>query len=101
MFEREAKKYRLTPTALLGGEEMKKTAADFGFPGPDDLMAAIGYGKSSVHQGLNKLAPNALLESPEKPKSAASRPAPVDGGRIRGLDALLLRFARGCNPAPP
>ena len=100
MFEREARKYRLNPTALLGGEEMKKAAADFGFAGPDDLMAALGYGKSSVHQVLNKLAPNALLETPEKPKSAATRPAPVDGVRIRGVDDLLVRFARCCNPLP-
>src|SRR5215813_7848687 len=100
MFEREAKKYRLNATALLSGEEIKKTAADFGFAGPDDLMAALGYGKSSVHQVLNKLAPNALLESPDKPKPAASRPAPVDGVRIRGVDDLLVRFARCCNPLP-
>ena len=79
LFEREARKYHLNPTPLLGGDELKKVAADFGFPGSDDLLAAIGYGKSSVHQVLNKLAPNALLESPEKPKAAASRPAPVDG----------------------
>jgi len=100
MFEREARKYRLNPSALLGGEEIKKAAADFGFAGPDDLMAAVGYGKSSVHQVLNKLAPNALLETPEKPKSAATRPAPVDGVRIRGVDDLLVRFARCCNPLP-
>ena len=100
MFEREARKYRLNPTALLGGEEIKKAAADFGFAGPDDLMAALGYGKSSVHQVLNKLAPNALLETPDKPKAAATRPAPVDGVRIRGVDDLLVRFARCCNPLP-
>ena len=100
LFEREARKYRLNPTALLGGEEIKKAAADFGFAGADDLMAAIGYGKSSVHQVLNRLAPNALLETPEKVKSAASRPAPVDGVRIRGVDDLLVRFARCCNPLP-
>ena len=100
MFEREARKYRLNPTALLGGEEIKKAAADFGFAGADDLMAAVGYGKSSVHQVLNKIAPNALLESPEKPKAAATRPAPVDGVRIRGVDDLLVRFARCCNPLP-
>jgi len=100
LFEREARKYRLNPTALLGGEEIKKAAADFGFAGPDDLMAALGYGKSSVHQVLNKLAPNALLETPDKPKSAPTRPAPVDGVRIRGVDDLLVRFARCCNPLP-
>jgi len=30
LFEREAKKYRLNPTALLAGEEIKKAAADLG-----------------------------------------------------------------------
>jgi GTP pyrophosphokinase len=100
MFEREARKYRLNAAALLGGDEIKKAAADFGFAGPDDLMAAIGYGKSSVHQVLNRLAPNALLESPDKPKTSQARPAPVDGVRIRGVDDLLVRFARCCNPLP-
>jgi guanosine-3',5'-bis(diphosphate) 3'-pyrophosphohydrolase len=100
LFEREARKYHLNPTPLLGGDELKKVAADFGFPGSDDLLAAIGYGKSSVHQVLNKLAPNALLEPPERPKATQTRPAPTEGVRIRGVDDLLVRFARCCNPLP-
>jgi len=101
MFEREARKYHLNPTPLLGGEELKKIAADSGFSGgADDLLAAIGYGKSSAHQVLNKLAPNALLETPEKPRSTATRPKTADGVRIRGVDDLLVRFARCCNPLP-
>jgi GTP diphosphokinase / guanosine-3',5'-bis(diphosphate) 3'-diphosphatase len=100
LFEREARKYRLNPTPLLAGDDLRKVAADFGFPGSDDLLAAIGYGKSSVHQVLNKLAPNALLEPPERPKANQPRPAPTDGVRIRGVDDLLVRFARCCNPLP-
>ena len=100
LFEREARKYRLNPTPLLAGDDLRKVAADFGFPGSDDLLAAIGYGKSSVHQVLNKLAPNALLEPPERPKANQTRPAPTDGVRIRGVDDLLVRFARCCNPLP-
>ncbi|PYM75375.1 MAG: GTP pyrophosphokinase [Candidatus Rokuibacteriota bacterium] len=100
LFEREARKYRLNPTPLLAGDDLKKVAADFGFPGSDDLLAAIGYGKSSVHQVLNKLAPNALLEPPERPKATPARSAPTDGVRIRGVDDLLVRFARCCNPLP-
>ena len=101
MFEREAKKYHLNPTALLGGEELRKIAADLGYPAPDDLLAAVGYGKSSVHQLLNKLAPTATLEAPEKPRPAgAARARPEQGVRIRGVDDLLVRFARCCNPLP-
>ena len=102
LFDREARKYRLNPAALLSGEEMKKIASDLGVSGPDDLLAALGYGKSSVHQLLSKLAPTATLEAPEKPKTAttAQRPKPEQGVRIRGVDDLLVRFAKCCNPLP-
>src|SRR5262245_59001521 len=53
LFESEAQQYRLNPTALLAGDDMLRAAADLGYPSADDLLAAIGYGKASVHQLLN------------------------------------------------
>src|SRR5262249_28708363 len=100
LFDREAKKYRLNGNTLLGGEDARKVAADLGFPGIDDLLAAIGYGKSSVHQILNKLAPTAILEPPEKPRTSPSKAKAERGVRIRGVDDLLVRFAKCCNPLP-
>ena len=101
MFEREAKKYRLNPSALLASDEMTRAAADLGYPGPDDLLAAIGYGKASLHQLLNKVAPGATLETVERPRpSAGTRPTTDQGVRIRGVEDLLVRFARCCNPLP-
>src|SRR3546814_7276920 len=38
MFEREAKKYRLNPTALLASDDMLRAAADFGYPSADDQI---------------------------------------------------------------
>src|SRR5438093_4252094 len=70
LFEREAKKFRLNPAALLAGDAIKQLAADFGFSTGDDLLAALGYGKSSVHQLLNRLAPGATLET-ERARPAA------------------------------
>ena len=100
LFEREAKKYRLNGNTLLGGDDARKVAADLGFPGIDDLLAAIGYGRSSVHQILNKLAPTAILEPPEKARPSTSKAKTEQGVRIRGVDDLLVRFARCCNPLP-
>ena len=101
MFEREAKKYRLNPTALLAGEEMNRAASDLGYPTADDVLAAVGYGKASVHQLLNKLAPGATLETIERPKpTPGTRPKTEQGVRIRGVDDLLVRFAKCCNPLP-
>jgi GTP diphosphokinase / guanosine-3',5'-bis(diphosphate) 3'-diphosphatase len=100
LFEREAKKYRLNATALLGGDEMARAATDLGYPSPDDVLAAVGYGKASVHQLLNKLAPGATLETERaRPAPAGARKAD-QGVRIRGVEDLLVRFAKCCNPLP-
>ncbi|PYM22095.1 MAG: GTP pyrophosphokinase [Candidatus Rokuibacteriota bacterium] len=100
MFEREAKKYRLNATALLGGDEMTRAATELGYPTPDDVLAAVGYGKASVHQLLNRLAPGATLET-ERARPAAPGARKADQGvRIRGVEDLLVRFAKCCNPLP-
>jgi GTP pyrophosphokinase len=99
MFEREAKKYRLNPATAIHGDDFRKIASDLGLPGPDDLLAAIGYGRASVQQVLQKLAPAPPVEPAEKPK-AATRPKTEHGVKIRGVEDLLVRFARCCNPLP-
>jgi GTP diphosphokinase / guanosine-3',5'-bis(diphosphate) 3'-diphosphatase len=101
LVEREARKYRLNPTALLGGEAVKQVAADAGFPTVDDLLASIGYGKTSVHQVLGKLAPAEVLEpgADGRPRPGA-RSRPESGVKIRGVDDLLVRFAKCCSPVP-
>ncbi|MBI2204765.1 MAG: bifunctional (p)ppGpp synthetase/guanosine-3',5'-bis(diphosphate) 3'-pyrophosphohydrolase [Candidatus Rokubacteria bacterium] len=101
LFEREAKKYRLNAASLLDGDEMKKVASDLGLPGVDDILANLGYGRSSVQQILNKVAPNASLDvATDKPRPTATRPKAEQGVRIRGVDDLLVRFAKCCNPLP-
>ena len=102
LFDREARKYRLSGSGLLGGDDARKVSADLGFANVDDLLASVGYGKTSVHHLLNRLAPAALLEPPERSKASptATRPKADEGVRIRGVDDLLIRFAKCCNPLP-
>jgi len=100
-FEREVKKHHLNAATLLGSEELKKIVSDLGFPSTDDLMASIGYGKSSVHQLVNKLVPTTLPELVDRPRPApAARAVPDQGVRIRGVEDLLVRFAKCCTPLP-
>jgi GTP diphosphokinase / guanosine-3',5'-bis(diphosphate) 3'-diphosphatase len=100
LFEREAKKYRLTPASLLSGDEMRKLGAELGFPTVDDVLASIGYGKTSVQQVLGKLAPGAVRE-PLEPRSTQKAPRKTEGAvRIRGVDNLLVRFGKCCAPVP-
>jgi GTP diphosphokinase / guanosine-3',5'-bis(diphosphate) 3'-diphosphatase len=99
LFEREVKKHHLNAAALLGGEELKRIASDLGYPSMEDLLAAVGYGKSSVHQLVNKLVPTALPEPADRPK-APTRATSDQGVRIRGVEDLLVRFAKCCTPLP-
>src|SRR5207302_1296910 len=74
------------------------------------LYAALGYGKFSARQALQKLAPQQLKEEPP----AAPKPVPgeyvpgtpvppgqYDGDsviRVKGVDDLLVYRAKCCNP---
>jgi len=101
-FDREAKKYRLSPAALLASDEMRKLITELGFPSVDDLLASIGYGKTSVQQVLGKLAPTAVHEADRREEPRAQKAArKTDGAvRIRGVDDVLVRFGKCCSPVP-
>jgi GTP pyrophosphokinase len=100
MFEREAKKYRVNAAPLLSGDEIKRVGADLGYPTVDDLLAGVGYGKASAHQLLNRLSPGGLLEPTERTRTTSTRPKADQGVRIRGVEDLLVRMAKCCNPLP-
>ncbi|HUM15110.1 MAG TPA: bifunctional (p)ppGpp synthetase/guanosine-3',5'-bis(diphosphate) 3'-pyrophosphohydrolase [Candidatus Nitrosotalea sp.] len=104
LFEREAKKYRLSPATLLVSDEMKKLVGELGFPSADDLLASIGYGKTSIQQVLGKLAPAAVHDTEAvaeaKTVKTARRTAEGPAVRISGVDDLLVRFAKCCAPVP-
>jgi GTP pyrophosphokinase len=104
LFEREAKRYRLSPTALLASDEMKKVVGELGFPSADDLLASIGYGKTSLQQVLGKLAPAAVHDTEGVAEAKTTRTARRAGEgpavRISGVDDLLVRFAKCCAPVP-
>jgi GTP pyrophosphokinase len=102
LFDREAKKYRLIPATLLGSDEMKKLLAEMGYATSDDLLAAMGYGKSSVHQVLGKLAPTIVREHDQTPETKPQKTPRKSVGavRISGVDDVLVRFGKCCSPVP-
>jgi GTP diphosphokinase / guanosine-3',5'-bis(diphosphate) 3'-diphosphatase len=102
LFDREAKKYRLVPATLLVSDEMKKLLAEMGYATADDLLAAMGYGKASIHQVLGKLAPAVVREHEQAPDTKPQKVASKGAGavRIRGVDDVLVRFGKCCSPVP-
>jgi guanosine-3',5'-bis(diphosphate) 3'-pyrophosphohydrolase len=103
LFEKEARRYDLNPRNLVEGEPFAKTLTEFNAQKPEDLFAAIGYGKVASKQVLVKLvSPDGLREKPpEGPVTAAFKRVLGTGEekiKVRGFDDLLVFRARCCNP---
>jgi guanosine-3',5'-bis(diphosphate) 3'-pyrophosphohydrolase len=108
LIEKEARKYRV-PLKDIKEAQYQKAANDLGLGRPDDLLAAIGYGKYSARQVLARLAPAAAEQPPEAETVTLTEDKPggllrrVFGGStgaitVRGHDDLLVYRARCCNP---
>lgn len=109
----EAEKFRLTGKKLLNDEEnLKRIANEYGLGRTEDLLAAMGYGKSLPRNVLAKyLGAEKFAElDPEKKKESTigSGVKAVkkfiglgeDAIIVKGVDNLLLTRARCCNPLP-
>jgi len=99
--EREAQRlnvsFRNVPAASL-----VSVASDYGFSKPDDLYAALGYGKFSPRQVLQKLVPSEIIDdpAPEIVKPPVNHPDAeyIGSIKVKGFDDLLSYLAKCCNP---
>jgi GTP pyrophosphokinase len=108
--EREFRRFGVTLNKILKDGELLKAANALGYRIADDLLAAIGYGKVAPAEVLRQILPAEKL----------AQPPPVDGAptsritemfrkmarrqsggvRISGIDDILVRYGRCCNPVP-
>jgi GTP pyrophosphokinase len=106
--EKEARRLGVQ-LSKVSRSDLEKAAADYGVSKIEDLYAALGYGKFSPRQALQKLAPEQFKEEQvELPGTAV--PEPVPGGaapaqfdgdaviKVKGVDDLLVYRAKCCNP---
>jgi GTP pyrophosphokinase len=114
MFEREASRFHLSAKKLMADSDggMKRVAGEYGYGRPDDLMAAIGYGKLvprniiAKYLGPEKFDEQAQKLDGQKPSRLRDSVEAVkrmirlgdDSIVVRGVDDLLVNRARCCNP---
>lgn len=108
--EREAHKLGLEPGNVLKLESLLAIAKSQNFAGVDDLYAAIGDGVLTPNKVLMRLREELSKEEREKLHLAAlqqgegKKPSPYGkashGVRVKGVDNVLVRFSRCCNPLP-
>jgi GTP pyrophosphokinase len=112
LLEREARKFKV-PMSQIADQDLGRIANEYGVATAADLFAALGQGKHSAHQVLNKLAPGFatqgdVAEVPEtKPGSVESVMSEAvrklhltgsDSLQVEGQNDLLVYRARCCNP---
>jgi guanosine-3',5'-bis(diphosphate) 3'-pyrophosphohydrolase len=107
--EKELRRFGLTFNKLEKHGEIEKAAHTLGYRIGDDLIAALGFGKISNMQLLQQLVPAEKLAEPRpEPAPATGLSAlfqrvtgrSVEGVRISGIEDVLVRFGRCCNPVP-
>ncbi|HEX9242178.1 MAG TPA: bifunctional (p)ppGpp synthetase/guanosine-3',5'-bis(diphosphate) 3'-pyrophosphohydrolase [Anaeromyxobacter sp.] len=109
--EREFRRFGVTLNKVLKDGTMEKAAHALGYRIPEDLFAGIGYGKVAPHDVLRQIVPpEKLAERTGEPEAPASgltalfrkvARRPVTGGvRINGIEDVLVRYGRCCNPVP-
>lgn len=107
ILEKELKRIYLDPRELLKPAILVEIGKRFNLLSEEDVYSAVGYGGVTYQQIITRLREEhkkmhkdeAPLEEPKlkpwKDKAKAGK-----GVRIEGMDNLLIRFARCCNPLP-
>lgn len=105
LLEKELRKQGMEVADNLRQEVLQEGAKRLGFTSVEDLLAAIGDLKITPNMLIGKLASEKELPSkpqPAKLEEGSTQKArrPGYGVKVRGVDNLLVRFAKCCNPVP-
>ena len=111
LLEREARKYKIS-LSKFEESDYERIAIDYSLSTPNDLMAAIGFGKYSARQVLNRISPGSI--TPQNTEAGVqqetstpgvsdavkrvSLTSSADSLEVEGQNDLLVYRARCCNP---
>jgi GTP pyrophosphokinase len=108
--EREVRKLGMDPEILLKPEALQVILKAYNFSSIDDLYAVLGDGAVTINKVLMRLREDLSKEEKEKLQLAAlqqgdGKPSSAygkasQGVRVKGVDNVLIRFSRCCNPLP-
>ncbi|WP_223591209.1 RelA/SpoT family protein [Neobacillus bataviensis] len=111
LVEKEIKAMEFDIKEILTPDNLKKVAEKFNFAGEEDMYAAVGYNGVTALQVANRLTEK-WRKKRDQEQSASITNAITDlkafpstkkresGVRVQGIDNLLIRLSRCCNPVP-
>lgn len=115
--EKELKRLGYESAGLMADDKLMEAANKFNFNDIEDMLSAVGFGGITASQIATKLTEKLrreaddardadLLQLTHELKEVKSlpdkekKPRPTHGVQVKGVDNLLVRFARCCNPVP-
>lgn len=112
LIEREIERKGYTVKEVMINENIERVANKFNFSAEDDMYAAVGYGGITAAQIVTRLTDNirkkeeddlenqTITEAVEDLKKYDTQKKTSTGVRVKGIDNLLIRLSRCCNPVP-
>jgi GTP diphosphokinase / guanosine-3',5'-bis(diphosphate) 3'-diphosphatase len=105
MCDKAFRKYRLNFNAIVKSGEMQGLVESFGFKAVEDLIISVGYGKITPLQVVRKFAPKTEEEPipttlAGKAGEAARKRKISSGVVVKGVEDILVRFGKCCQPVP-
>ncbi len=111
--EKEARRFGIS-LGRISDHDLQSVASEYGVSKTEDLYAALGFGRFSARQVLQKVAPDEVRQSsiadeapipapPAKPGAPPSAPGSPLGDKdlviqVKGADDVLVYRAKCCNP---
>ena len=103
LLEKEFKRNNLKFATCIKSDEIKKILTEYSLSTLDDLISQVGYGRISPRQVVNHFlvqeSPKEAEKLPEKEKKK-SADSPSLGISLTGIDDVMVKFAKCCNPIP-
>lgn len=112
LVEKEIRNMEFDVKEVMTPENLKKVADKFNFSNDEDMYAAVGYNGITALQVANRLTEKErkqrdqeeqvkivqdVSDAPPKPLQGRKRDS---GVRVKGIDNLLVRLSKCCNPVP-
>ena len=114
LMEKEIRRRGLDREEVLREEWLEDVAHRLSLTSAEELYAAVGYGGITIQYVVQKLIEilererrrTTLVDLEQLQRELRAAPVtpaygrPVEGVRVRGVDNVLIRFSRCCNPLP-
>ncbi len=106
LLEREFRRHGIPQAQMLKSERIQQLAKESGYESADELTAAVGYGKLSTSQIIQRLLPTpaqggagAVPAEPASPRPSVGK-SEDKSVKVKGGRDLLMQLSRCCNPVP-